>query len=199
MGAGGHARVCLEALADSGFELAGCVSSDGAGVVGLPCPVLGTDADLAAIAAREGATHLFVAVGDNRAREAIIARCRATGLPLATAISRFAMVSPAAIVGEGVLVAAGAVLNPSAVVGDGVIVNTRASIDHDCIVGACAHIAVGVSLAGGVKVGERAMLGIGSVVLPLCTVGDDAVVGGGAVVVRDVPAGATVIDRKSVV
>lgn len=193
VGAGGHARVCLEALADAGHEVVGCVSRDGTSVPGLPCAVVGADDDLAAAAATSGATHAFVAIGDNAVRAAAAARCAAAGLPLVNAVSRFAMVSPSAVVGAGVAVFAGAVLNAHATVADGAIVNTRASIDHDCTVGAFAHVSVGVSLAGGVHVGERAMVGIGATVLPGRTIGADAVVGGGAVVVRDVAAGSTVV------
>ena len=193
IGAGGHARVAIEALADSGFEVVGCVSSDGGGVPGLPCPVLGRDTEVAALAAAHGAAGVFVAVGDNRARQALQAAAEAAGLVPVTAISRFAMVSPSARLGRGVLVAAGAVVNAMASVGDGAILNTRCSIDHDGVVGPFAHVSVGVATGGAVTVGARALVGLGSVVLPGRTVGADATVGGGAVVVEDVAPGATVV------
>lgn len=193
VGAGGHARVCIEALTDSGFDVVGCVSRDGSGIGGLPCRVLGSDEQLEQIVERIGVHHVFVAVGHNATREALSVRCREAGLSPVNAISRFAMVSPAAELGSGVAVLAGAVLNPSAIVADGAILNTRCSIDHDVYIGPYAHVAVGVAVAGGVTVGERAMLGVGSCVVPLARIGADAVVGAGAAVVRDVPAGATVM------
>lgn len=193
VGAGGHARVCIEALADSGYEVVGCVSRDGTGVNGLPCPVLGPDVDLEDIAGRAGVHLVFVGIGDNLTRERVTERCLANGLAPVNAISRFAMVSPAAELGAGIAVLAGAVVNPSAIIADGAIVNTRASVDHDVYVGPYAHVAVGVSLAGGVTVGERALLGVGSCVVPLARIGADAVVGAGAAVVRDVAAGTTVV------
>lgn len=193
VGAGGHARVCIEALTDSGHDVVGCVSRDGVGVVGLPCRVLGREADLELLAEQAGVRHAFVAVGDNAARERVSERCRAAGLQLVNAVSRFAMVSPAAELGVGVAVLAGAVVNPSAIIADGAIINTRASIDHDVYVGPFAHVAVGVSLAGGVTVGERSLLGVGACVVPLARIGADAVVGAGAAVVADVAAGTTVV------
>jgi len=193
VGAGGHARVCIEALLDSGFDVVGCVSRDGTGVSGLPCRVLGRDEELLELAERMGVQHVFVGIGDNRTRETITHRCREAGLTPVNAVSRFAMVSPAAELGLGVAVLPGAVVNPSAIIADGAIVNTRASIDHDVYVGPFAHVAVGVSLAGGVTLGERALLGVGSCAVPLVRVGADAVVGAGAAVVRDVAAGATVV------
>ena len=148
IGAGGHARVVLEALADSGHEVAGCVSADGTGVDGLPCPVLGCDTDVAALAAAAGATGVFVAVGDNAARRRLQDAAVAAGLVPVNAVSRFAMVSSSAVLGRGVLVAAGAVVNAMALVGDGAILNTRCSIDHDVVVGPFAHVSVGVVTGG---------------------------------------------------
>ncbi len=193
VGAGGHARVCIEALVDSGFDIVGCVTRDGSGGDGLPWPVVGADSEIVAIAARHGVSHVFVAVGHNATRQAITERCVAAGLSPVNAISRFAMVSANASLGVGVAVLAGAVLNPTAVVGDGAVVNTRASVDHDVVVGSFAHVAVGVSLAGGVTVGERSLLGVGSCAIPLVRIGADAVVGAGAAVVGDVRDGATVV------
>jgi UDP-perosamine 4-acetyltransferase len=193
IGAGGHARVCAEALADSGYDVAGCLSSDGLDVPSLPFVVVGRDDELAAVSQRLGVTHVFVGIGDNAAREGATARVRAAGLTLVNAISRFAMVSPGARIGEGVALLAGAVVNTSAVIGDGAIVNTRSSVDHDSRISPFAHIAVGVSVAGGVSVGERALLGVGCSVRPLVRIGADAVVGAGAAVVCDVDDGVTVV------
>jgi len=193
IGGGGHARVCIEALADSGFEVVGCLTGDGRGGEGLPCPVVGVDTDVAAVAMRLGVDRVFVAIGHNATRQAATERCVAAGLQLVTAVSRFAMVSANATISAGAAVLAGAVLNPSAVVGDGAIVNTRASLDHDVVVGRFAHVAVGVALAGGVEVGERVLMGVGSCATPLVRIGDDAVVGAGAAVVRDVPPRVTVV------
>lgn len=193
VGAGGHARVCAEALIDSGFALAGCLSADGSSVPGLPMPVVGTDDQLEAVAERLGVRHVFIAVGDNQARERLQRRAEADGLLVVQAISRFAMVSPTAHLGRGVVVAAGAVVNAAAHVADGVILNTRCSIDHDCTVAPFAHVSVGVSTGGAVHVGQRALLGVGAAVLPGVSIGADAVVGAGAVVVGDVADGSTVV------
>jgi UDP-perosamine 4-acetyltransferase len=194
VGAGGHARVCLEALLDDHDHIVvGAVSSDGAKVAGLPVDVLGRDADLAAVAERTGAMAAFVAVGDNEARARLTAACRVAGLELARAVSASAVVSPAVGVGEGTAVLQGAVVNAATRLGQGVIVNTNASIDHDCIVGEFTHVAPGVAIGGGCTIGARVLVGIGARVIPGVTIGDGAVVGAGAVVLDDVAAGATVV------
>jgi UDP-perosamine 4-acetyltransferase len=194
LGAGGHARVCLDALMDDPtIEVVGCVSADGTGVDGLPVPVLGANDDVARIASDEGCTRAFVAIGDITARTRVTMEVLDLGLVLVTAVSRFAMVSPRASLGEGSLVCAGSVVNAAAEIGRGVIVNTNASIDHDCRIGQFSHIAPGSVLGGEVVVGAGVFVGLGVRVLPRVTIGDNAVVGAGAVVVRDVPAGATAV------
>jgi UDP-perosamine 4-acetyltransferase len=194
VGAGGHARVCLEALADDpDNKLLGCVSRDGTGLDGLPVPVLGADDDLESIATEMKATHAFVAVGDNHLRATLTRRCLDAGLHLVTATSHFAHVSPTAQIGGGVALLPGVVVNAAAVLQTGVVVNTNASVDHDCVVGEFAHLAPAVAVAGGVHVGAEALIGIGARVIPGITIGDRAIIGAGAVVVHDVPAGITVV------
>lgn len=194
VGAGGHARVCIEALADhTSTVIVGCVSSDGTGVADLGVAMLGTDSDLERLAAEHRATHIFVAVGDNAARSRVTARCGAAGLTVATAMSRFAMLSHTAVIAEGAAILPSVVVNAATHIGRGAILNTGANIDHDCAVGEFAHVAPGVAIAGGVTIGARAFIGIGARIIPGITIGEDAVVGAGAVVIRDVPAGTTVV------
>ena len=59
------------------------------------------DAELEEIAAAHAATHVFVAIGDNATRAQMMARCWASGLLLASAISRHSMLSWSAAVSEG--------------------------------------------------------------------------------------------------
>lgn len=194
IGAGGHARVCLEALGDDAtLEVVGAVSRDGSAIDGLGVPVLGRDDDLQITAQSVHATTACVAIGDNDARADTTERWLATGGSLADAISRAAVVSRTANLEPGVQLLPGAIVNPATHLGRCVIVNTNASIDHDCRIGAYTHVAPGVAIAGGVMIGERVLVGIGARVLPGVTIGDRAVVGAGAVVTRDVPADTVVV------
>lgn len=186
--------MCIEALTDDPSTLIiGCVSSDGTGIAGLLATMLGTDVDLEQLVVEHGAMHVFVAVGDNAARSRVTARCADAGITVATAVSRFAMVSHTALIADGAAVLPGAIVNAATHISRGVIVNTGASIDHDCMVGEFAHVAPGVAIAGGVTIGARAFIGVGARIIPGITIGDDAIVGAGAVVIRDVPARATVV------
>jgi sugar O-acyltransferase (sialic acid O-acetyltransferase NeuD family) len=188
-GAGGHAKVLLEAirLVSPGAELAivdDSGSASSAALLGLP---LSGDREWLAGNWPEAAVAL--GIGNNEARAAIADWLRAQGRSLATVIHPSATVSPSASIGSGAFLAAGAVVNAEAGIGEGVILNTLASVDHDCDIASFAHIAPGSRLCGAVRIGARSLIGAASVVIPGVTVGADAIVGAGSAVLKDVPAG----------
>jgi UDP-perosamine 4-acetyltransferase len=194
IGGSGHARVCIEALLDQAHvEVLGCLAKGKVGVAGLTVPILGSDDELEKVISSTQATHAFVAIGDNAVRAVFLQRCTDLGILLATAVSRGAIVSTSAIVGQGALLCAGAVVNAASVIGTGAIINTNASVDHDCVVGDSSHVAPASALAGGVHIGRQALIGMGARILPGITIGDRAIVGAGALVTRDVPSDTTVV------
>ena len=194
IGAGGHARVCLEALVDDdATQVIGAVSSDGTGVPELGVPVLGRQSELEKLTESESALTFCVAIGDNQTRQSVTQMLTESGRAVTHAISRFAMVSTTAACGDGVQLLAGSVVNAAASIGPGTIVNTNASIDHDCRVGEFVHVAPGVALGGNVTIGNLALVGLGARVLPGLTVGAGARIGAGAVVIDDVAPGTTVV------
>ncbi len=187
VGAGGHARVCVDLLLeDPEIRVVGCVGSSD----GRPSrvPLLGGDEILPEQAAA-GIRHAFVAVGANDVRRRLVGRLRADGWELVTAVSRSATVSPTVRLGANVAVMAGAVVNAFAELGDGVIVNTGATVDHDCRLDEWVHVAPGTHLAGTVHLEEGAFMGVGSSAIPGSRVGAWSTVGAGGVVVRDIPPG----------
>ena len=193
VGAGGHAKVVIDILEDAGeLEIAGCTSQEPDARAVLGKPILGTDEILPDLL-KGGIRRAFVAVGDNRARAALLARVAAMGFRIVNAISRRAAVSRHAALGAGVAVMPGAAINAGSVLEDGAIVNTGATVDHDCRIGRCAHIAPGSNLAGRVTIGEGAFLGTGSRVIPGCAIGPWTLVGAGAVVIRDLPGHVTAV------
>jgi UDP-perosamine 4-acetyltransferase len=195
IGAGGHARVCLEALLDDGdTEVIGALSADGSGVPALGVPMLGRESDLRNITQRDGDITFCVAIGDNATRQSVAPRISHRVVESVThAISRFAMISTTASCGDGVHLLPGSVVNAATEVGDGTIVNTNASIDHDGRIGAFVHVAPGAAIGGGVTIGDLAFVGIGARILPGLTIGAGARIGAGAVVIDDVEPGVTVV------
>ena len=202
VGAGGHAKVCIEVLRAGGADVVFCVGSDGSEPECHGVPVLIGDHQLAGLHSR-GLRQAFVAIGSNRGRSALGELARHVGFELVNAISPAAVISPSAVLGNGVAVMAGAVINASAKIGDLVIINTGATVDHDCVIGAASHIAPGSSLAGNVTIGSGTFLGVGTCVIPERTIGDHTQVGAGGVVVHDLPSGvlalgvpARIVDRS---
>ncbi|MBX3625481.1 MAG: NeuD/PglB/VioB family sugar acetyltransferase [Rhizobacter sp.] len=203
VGAGGHAKVVMDALA-AGPQGAGecCFADDDERLFGtrlLGCRVEGPVRQVV-----RASDRFHVAIGSNPVRSTLHAQLVALGALPHTVVHPGASVSVHARLGHGVFVAAGAVVAPLALIKDGVIVNHGAVVDHDCVVGAFSHVAPNAALSGGVKIGSGVLVGAGANVLPGVSVGDRAVVGAGAVVSEDVPVGAVVIglparQRKEVV
>jgi sugar O-acyltransferase (sialic acid O-acetyltransferase NeuD family) len=186
VGAGGHARVVMDALLCIGNTKNSYVFVDddvklhGVGMLGVD--VLGPSTQLI-----QRGTLFHVAVGNNRTREMLFSRFVSIGgLPFAVTHPA-ACVSQFANVSQGSFVAAGAVVAPASVIGVGVIINHSAVVDHDCRVGDFSHVAPGATLAGGVVLGRGVLVGAGAHILPGITIGVEAVIGAGAVVTADVP------------
>lgn len=186
MGAGGHAKVVLDAVlaCAPGREV---IVLDDAAAIGRPLLHL-------AVAGRRGwlAEHgrpsdtIVPAIGDNSARLALIDWAEQAGHAIETVIHPGAIVGRAVEMAAGSFLAAGAIVNPGARLGRGVIVNTAASVDLDCTVGDGAHLAPGARLCATVALGARTLVGAGAIVIPHRRLGEDVVVAAGAVVVADV-------------
>ena len=196
VGAGGHARVLIDALQRAGIQILFATDADpakhGQSVLGVP--VIGGDEALAAHT--PGSVHLVVglgSVGADGPRRAVFERLAGNGHRFATVIHPSAVVAPDVTLLEGAQVMAGAVVQTGSRIGRNAIVNTGACVDHDCRIGNHAHVAPGVTLSGGVEIGEGAFVGVGACVIQSVRVGQGSVVAAGAVVIRDVPAGTCVM------
>jgi UDP-perosamine 4-acetyltransferase len=192
LGAGGHAKVCIELLQAMGETVAYCIAGADAPSHCLDVPVLAGDEQLARLR-DEGYARAFVAIGANKLRGRLGANALQLGYELVNAISPRAVVSPSARLGKGIAIMAGAVVNADAVIGDLTIINTGATVDHDCDIGAAAHIAPQCALAGNVNVGTGSFLGVGSKVIPGIRIGKGSTIGAGGVVIRDIADGTTAV------
>jgi UDP-perosamine 4-acetyltransferase len=196
LGAGGHARVLIEALRfDDKFEVIGLLDSNPelAGTEVLGVPVLGTDDNLPDLGKK--VQHFMVGLGSTghvTSRIRLYERAVGLGMLPINVIHPRALISPSATFGDGIAVLAGAIINACVVLGVDVIVNTGAILEHDAIVGDHVHVATGARLCGGVQIGREAHIGAGSTIIQEVHVGDQAIVGAGAVVIHNVPPGVTV-------
>lgn len=197
VGAGGHAKVVVDALLAAGVDAAHInildsnTELEGSMLLGLP---VATHAGYAGI----GGCWFHVAIGEGRARRNVFEQIAANGGRPLTVIHPRALVSPFAKIGQGAFIAANAVVGPNATIGDAVIVNHGAVIDHDCEVAAFAHVAPNATLGGGVYVGSEALVGAGANILPAVRIGDCAMIGAGAVVLNNVTAAHTCVGVPAV-
>jgi len=191
-GAGGHARALLDVLLQmEEYRVIGLLDAHQTSPQ-LGIPIIGNDAIFPQLY-KKGVRHVAVAIGDNVLRGKIGQRVKEMGFILPKVISKRAVVSPHAVLGDGIFVNHGASVNACAHLGEGCIINTNSSVDHDCTLGEYVHIAPGVHISGGTTIGRYTFLGIGSVVIDGVCIGEFSTIGAGAAVIRDIPGHCTAV------
>lgn len=188
LGAGGHARVCIDVIEQAGnfsiLGLTGLAEEVGSRLLGYL--VAGTDAHIEQMLGDAG--RGLVAVGQIKTPEP---RMRLFGLLEArdrvvpAIVSPRAYVSPHATVGEGSIVMHGAVVNAGARVGRNCIVNSQALIEHDAVVADHCHISTGAILNSGVRINEGVFVGSNSTVRQGISIGTRCVIGMAQAVLKD--------------
>ncbi len=198
IGAGGHARVLIEILQQTGeWEIAGLLDADesktGQNTSGIL--ILGTDDTIPELFQR-GIRAAFIgigSIGSSILRRKIFALLLEHGFELPVIQHPSAIIASDVTIGRGTCIMPGAIINPATSIGECAIINSGAIIEHDCQISSFAHISPGALLSGNVHVGEGAHIGIGAIVRQGIYIGENAMVGAGAVVVKNVAAGSTVM------
>ena len=185
IGAGGHARSCIDVIEHTGiFNIAALIDSEeGLQNEFMGYPIVGKDSDLPELAKRY--KHALITVGQIESacvRQRIYDQALALGFKLPSIISPRAYVSPHAILGEWTIVMRGAIVNAGSKVGNNCIVNSNTLIEHDATVGDHCHISTGAIVNGDVSIGSGSFLGSGSVIKQGITLGINCVVGMGIAV-----------------
>jgi sugar O-acyltransferase (sialic acid O-acetyltransferase NeuD family) len=191
-GAGGHAKVVIEAIESAGHYQIAFLSDSNPDITGTMLkgyPIRSVDDGLSF--SDFGVSRGFVAVGKNKDRERIASDVKQKGLALVTVVHPAAMISTSAVLGAGTLIMPRSIINADSTVGYNVIINSGAIIEHDCEIGDNAHVGPGATLCGGVKIGRGSLIGAGAIILPGVTIGNFVVVGAGAVVLSSIPDGTT--------
>jgi sugar O-acyltransferase (sialic acid O-acetyltransferase NeuD family) len=195
IGAGGHAKVLLDALLGAGQTVQGLLDADASrhGTSVLGKPVLGDDSWLET--APPQTLQLVNGLGSNglvTAKRSAFERAKAAGYTFATVQHPAAVVGRDVALGEGAQLLARAVVEAGSKLGANVTINTGAIVNHDCRLGDHVHVAPGAVVLGGVEVGEATHVGASAVILTRLKIGRDCVIGAGAVVVKNLPDGSTV-------
>lgn len=202
IGAGGHAKVVIEALRRSArYDIRGLLDNAtgrrAGSVAGVP--ILGGDDQLAQLRA-DGIENAFIGVGtprDTLARIRIWGWLKQQGISVVSAIDPSAIVISAGEIGEGATVLARAVIQTDARLGKNVLINTGAIVEHDCEIHDHAHVASGAVLCGGVVVEEGAFIGSAACIQPGRRIGRMSVIGSGTVVIDDVPPATTMVGNPA--
>lgn len=200
LGAGGHGRVVLDIIRQSGkFTPIGFLDNNaalhGRRVDGLP--VLGGIDKLSQLSSlvepANSRCSVVIAIGDNGVRRMIAETVEAAGLELPPIIHPSAQIATNVTIGRGVVICAGALVCAHSQIGDYAILNTGCIVDHESMIGTAVHICPGVRLAGHVTLESGAFIGIGSTVIQNVRIGFEAIVGAGAVVTCNVDPMTTVV------
>ena len=195
IGTGAQAKYALEIFHLQGRPVAGLVSlpEDNPSAVLDNVPLLGSYAELDDIVKHFSQTRLLVCCRSNRKKAEIVHALQKNNPCYTKAVHPQAVLASTAIVGEGVIINAGAIIQPYARIGHHVMVHAGVVVEHDCHIEDFVNLAPRVALAGHVKVRRFAVIYTGACVIPARTIGIDAVVGAGSVVLDDVPDGVTVV------
>jgi sugar O-acyltransferase (sialic acid O-acetyltransferase NeuD family) len=183
-GAGGHARVALDAARLVGLFPKWIVDDSPiqSNIFGVP---IISSSDKCWLELNH--FKYLVAVGSNSVRCSIFLKLLKKGGEPCTIIHPSATISAAATIGAGTVVMAGVQVNSCATIGSNVILNTGSSVDHDCKIGDHVHLCPGTHVAGTVEIGDLTMIGTGSCIIPNVKIGSEVVVGAGSVVLRNLP------------
>src|SRR5579862_6701029 len=103
VGAGGHAKVVIEAIRALGWEVVGLIDPAPTTQFVFGAPVLGGDSILPGLRA-QGLDAVVVALGDNILRECVGRQVHEMGFALPAVTHPSALVSPSATLGNGVVV-----------------------------------------------------------------------------------------------
>jgi sugar O-acyltransferase (sialic acid O-acetyltransferase NeuD family) len=180
VGAGGYGRVALDVLLASGLgdrvlgfydDAHAVLSGEVRGI-----PILGDVGMLKSILSVEP-VHVVVAITDNGARLRVANSLRSLGARFLTSVHPEAYVSAAAVIGDGCVVAAGAVVHPDASLGSHCFVGPQSVVDRDAEVGAGTWLSAGCVVGPGARVGVRVVIGQNSSVGRKAVVDGDSEVG----------------------
>ncbi len=188
IGGGGHAKVLLSILRKlKNYRILGYTDQMNLGDL-LGAPYLGGDEILGSLKAARFRLNAAIGVGQiglGRHRERIESSLHSLELAFPSIVSPGAIVNEGVSLAEAVVVMDGAVISCGSSIGRGAILNTNSTVEHDVRIADWVHIAPGATISGGVNVGRFSIIGAGATVIQGINIASDCIVGAGATVVRD--------------
>lgn len=185
IGAGGHARSCVDVIESSGqFEIGGFIDKrDDLYEKNFQYSIIGNDNDLVEL--RNKYEYALVVVGQIKSpniRVKLFQTLKKLDFILPIIISPKAHVSKKSQIGEGTIIMHGAIVNAYAVIGKNCIVNNKALIEHDAVIGDHCHVSTGTIVNGEVTVGDKTFIGSGAVIRHNISIGSNCIIGAGEII-----------------
>lgn len=182
-GAGGHAKVLIDAAIKSCREVAYLLDSNAGKenqrLLNFEIKRYFENMDISAF-------EFVVAIGNDKVRQQWYDKL-SRHLPPGIIIHPSAAVTNFCDIGSGTVVLGNVNINPDTYIGKNVIINTGAIVEHDCYIGHHCHIAPHATMCGGVIIGECTLIGASATVLPGKKIGNNVIVGAGSVVTKNIP------------
>jgi sugar O-acyltransferase (sialic acid O-acetyltransferase NeuD family) len=147
-------------------------------------PLLGKLEDAAA---QLPGARFMCAIGNNRARQSVVARAEAAGLLPHSIIDPSATIAPDTMIGKGSFVGIGSIVSTGAVIGSYVIVNHQTCIGHDVTLADFVQVCPGARISGGCHIGEGVLLGTNAATIPLINMGAWSTLGAGTTALTSIP------------
>ena len=192
-GAGGHANVISDILAEAGISITGNIVDSGYE----PKETQGTIIETFQFMASKNPKNCLLVFGigtisSTEMKQSRIELLTKAGFDFISVIAKTSVISRSANIHVGAQVFEGAIVNSFATVDSHSVVNTGAILEHGVRVGKYSHVAPGAVVCGNSKIGTGTHIGANSTVLQNIQIGSNCTIGAGAVVTRDVPSGTTV-------
>lgn len=189
IGAGGHARSCIDVIETTKkYKIAGLVEKNNSNFKeSLDYPIIGTDDDLKKI--RKKYNCALVTIGQIKSpkkRIRLFSVLKDLNYRLPIIISPYAYVSEHSTIGEGTILMHNSIINANAIIGENCIINNKALIEHDVSVGSHCHISTGAIINGNVNVGNESFIGSGVITKETISIGSNCIIGAGKVLKKDI-------------
>jgi len=199
IGAGGHARVVIDAAIKAEYSILGIIDVN---FTGSPEKIMGYDVigDYSVLTNYpKDSTCVFIAIGENSQREKFFNKVIEDGFNIPVIIHPTAIISDNMEIDGGSFVNAGAIINAKAQIMTGSIINTGAIIDHEVIIGKFCHIAPGVCISGRTKVGNHSFIGTGASVIDKISIGNNVIIGAGSIIIKDIESETKVVGVSKII
>jgi sugar O-acyltransferase (sialic acid O-acetyltransferase NeuD family) len=140
---------------------------------------------------------LAMGIGNVSVKRRIFESAKEAGFSFTTLVDPLACVRGDARLGEGVVIAPGAVVSCAAEVGDNSLINVGALVGHDVVIGAHCALDPKAAILGGCSIGDEVEIGTGAQILLGLSVVSGSTVGMGASVFRNIEKKALVVGNPA--